>query len=219
VAHERPRALGRSNYFRNELGIAVIYPNIRGSSGFGRTFEELDNARLRENAVKDIGALLDLIAKDPSLDEKRVMIAGASYGGYIALAAAIEYGDRLRGTNPAFAITDFPSFLESTDMSRQANRNVEYGDPADPSMREFLTRISPLTNVARLKIPVYLAAGARDTRVPIAQAETMVKALKANGTPVWYVRFDNAGHLELTNATNDFSIFTWALFVQKYLLE
>ena len=153
VERERPRAIGRSNYFRNELGIAVIYPNIRGSSGFGRSFEQLDNGLLRENAVKDIGALLDWIATQPGLDKNRVMIAGPSYGGFVALAAAIAYGDRLRGVNPAFGITDFPSFLESTEISRQADRNAEYGDPAVPEMRAFLTRISPLTNVAKLKIP------------------------------------------------------------------
>ncbi len=218
VARERPRNIGRSNYFRNELGIAVIYPNIRGSAGFGRAFEELDNGRLRENAVKDIGALLDWIAAQPGLDKSRVMIAGPSYGGFVALASAIAYPDRLRGVNPAFGITDFPSFLESTDVARQANRNAEYGDPADPEMRSFLARISPLTNVAKIKMPVFIAAGAKDTRVPIAQAETMVKALKSTGTPVWYVRFENAGHEELTPATNDFSIYTWVMFVRQFLL-
>jgi dipeptidyl aminopeptidase/acylaminoacyl peptidase len=165
VARERPRALGRSNYFRHELGTAVIYPNVRGSSGFGRSFEELDNGRLRENAVKDIGALLDWIATQPDLDSRRVMIAGSSYGGFVALAAAIAYGERLRGVNPAFGITDFPSFLESTEVSRQANRNAEYGDPSDPEMRAFLSRISPRTNAAKIKVPVFIAAGAKDTRV------------------------------------------------------
>jgi dipeptidyl aminopeptidase/acylaminoacyl peptidase len=219
VERERPRAIGRSNYFRNELGIAVIYPNIRGSSGFGRAFEELDNGLLRENAVKDIGALLDWIATQPGLDGNRVMIAGPSYGGYVALAAAIEYGDRLRGVNPAFGITDFPSYLQTTAMSRQADRNAEYGDPADPKMLAFLTRISPLTNVARLKTPVFIAAGAKDTRIPISQAEALVKALKAQGTPVWYVRIEDAGHQQLTIPTNDFSIYTWVMFVEKFLLS
>jgi dipeptidyl aminopeptidase/acylaminoacyl peptidase len=104
-------------------------------------------------------------------------------------------------------------------MSRLANRNAEYGDPADPEMRAFLTRISPLTNVAKLRIPVFIAAGAKDSRVPITQAEALVKALKANGTPVWYVRFEDAGHQQLTVPTNDFSIYTWALFVQTYLVN
>jgi dipeptidyl aminopeptidase/acylaminoacyl peptidase len=218
VERERPRAIGRSNYFRNELGIAVIYPNIRGSSGFGRAFEELDNGMLRENAVRDIGALLDWIAAQPGLDETRVMIAGPSYGGYVALAAGVEYGDRLRGVNPAFGITDFPTYLQTTELSRLPDRNAEYGDPADAKMLAFLTRISPLTNVARLRTPVFIAAGARDTRVPISQAEALVKALKAQGTPVWYVRFEDAGHQQLTVPTNDFSIYTWVMFVERFLL-
>ena len=219
VERERPRNIGRSNYFRSELGIAVIYPNIRGSMGRGRSFEELDNGRLRMNAVKDIGALLDWIAAQPGLDPARVMIAGPSYGGFVALASAIEYGDRIRAVNPAFGITDFPTFLESTDVSRQANRNAEYGDPSDAAMRAFLASISPLSNAARLKMPVFIAAGAKDTRVPVSQAEALVKALKANGAPVWYVRFENAGHQQLTPSTNDFSIYTWIMFVQAHLLN
>ena len=218
VERERPRALGRSNYFRNELGIAVLYPNIRGSAGFGRTFEELDNGKLRENAVKDIGALLDWIAQQPELDEQRVMIAGPSYGGFVALAAAVAYGDRLRGVNPAFAITDFASYLQTTEVSRLVNRNAEYGDPADPDMRAFLTRISPLTNAGKITIPVFIAAGAKDTRVPISQAEALVQALQSRRTPVWYLRFEDAGHQQLTAATNDLSIYTWVLFVRQYLL-
>ena len=218
VERERPRAIGRSNYFRNELGIAVIYPNIRGSAGFGRTFEELDNGLLRENAVKDIGALLDWIATQPGLDKRRVMISGPSYGGFVALAAAIAYGDRLRGVNPAFGITDFPSYLQTTEISRLVNRNAEYGDPADPELRAFLTKISPLTNVDRIRTPVFIAAGARDTRVPISQAESLVRELKSRRTPVWYLRFEDAGHQQLTAATSDLSIYTWVMFVRQYLL-
>jgi dipeptidyl aminopeptidase/acylaminoacyl peptidase len=218
VDRERPRGLGRSNYFRNEMGIAVIYPNIRGSAGFGASFEELDNGRLREHAIKDIGALLDWIGTQPSLDKSRVMIVGASYGGYVALASAIEYGDRLRSVQAAFAISDFPSFLESTDMSRQANRNSEYGDPSDPAMREFLTKISPLANVSRLKIPLYLVHGAKDTRVPVAQADMLAEAVKAQGTPLWYVKYQDAGHQTLNQVNNDFNQYSWTLFVQKYLM-
>jgi dipeptidyl aminopeptidase/acylaminoacyl peptidase len=216
---ERPRALGRSNYFRNEMGIAVIYPNVRGSSGFGRSFEQLDNGMLRENAVKDIGALLDWIAAHPDLDETRVMVVGASYGGYMALASAIAYGDRLRCAQAAFAISDFLSYLESTEMSRQANRNAEYGDPADPNVREFLHRISPLTNAAKLRVPLYLAQGAKDTRVPLAQAEMMAKAVRQNGTPLWYVVYNDAGHMTLSPTNNDFNQYSWAMFVQQYLLD
>ena len=219
VDRERPRFLGRSNYFRNELGITIIYPNVRGSAGFGRSFEELDNGRLRENAVKDIGSLLDWIAARPDLDASRVMIVGPSYGGYIALAASILYGDRLRCAQASLAVSDFVAFLESTVMSNQANRNVEYGNPSDPETRAFLTSISPITNAAKLRIPLYLAHGAQDTRIPIEQAHRMAQAVKANGTPLWYVVYEELGHQPLPPTLNDFNQYSWTLFIQKYLLN
>ena len=218
-ARERARALGRSNYFRNEMGIALIYPNIRGSIGFGRTFEQLDNGLLRENAIKDIGALLDWIATQPTLDKNRVMVVGASYGGYVALASAIEYADRIRCVQAAFAISDYLSYLETTDMSRQANRNAEYGNPDDPEVRKFLARISPLTAAAKFRVPLYLVHGARDTRIPQAQSDRMAKAVKSNGTPVWYVVYKDEGHLTLSPPNNNFNQYTWTMFVQTYLLN
>ena len=196
-ARERPRGLGRSNYFRNELGMAIIYPNIRGSIGYGKTYEHLDDGRNREDAVKDIGALLDWIATRPEFDKNRVMMTGVSYGGYITLAAAIAYGDRIRCAFEGFGLSDFAAFLDGTDPSRRRDRLAEYGDPADPETRAFLKSISPLTHAAKLKIPLFIAQGAKDTRVPPDQAEAMVKAVRANGTPVWYVVYD-AGHEELT---------------------
>jgi len=217
-ARERPRGLGRSNYFRNELGMAIIYPNIRGSIGYGKTYEHLDDGRNREDAVKDIGALLDWIATRPDLDKNRVMLTGVSYGGYITLAAAIKYGDRIRCAFEGFGLSDFVAFLDGTDPSRRRDRLAEYGDPADPQMRAFLKSISPLTHAAKLRIPLFIAQGAKDTRVPLQQAEAMVKAVRANGTPVWYVVYD-AGHEEFTQATNDFNQYAWVLFVQKYLLN
>ncbi len=215
---ERPRGLGRSNYFRNEMGIAIIYPNVRGSSGYGSTFEHLDDQRKREDAVKDIGALLDWIATRPDLDKSRVMMTGSSYGGYITLAAAIKYGDRIRCALEGFGLSDFVAFLDGTDPSRRRDRLAEYGDPADPEMRAFLKSISPLTHASQLKIPLYVAQGAKDTRVPPDQAEAMVKAVRANGTTVWYVVYD-AGHEELPGAANDFNQYAWVLFAQKFLLN
>ena len=215
---ERPRFLGRSNYFRNELGIAVIYPNVRGSIGFGRTFEQLDDRRGRADAVKDIGALLDWIATRPEFDKSRVMITGGSYGGYLALMAAIEYGDRIRCVFEGFGMSDLVSFLESTEESRRADRKIEYGDPADPEMRAFLTSISPLSRAETIRIPIFIAQGAKDSRVPLAQAEQMVAAIRKNGTPLWYVVYTDAGH-GLTRSTNDYNTLAWVLFVEKYLLN
>jgi len=216
---ERPRALGRSNYFRNEMGIAIIYPNVRGSVGFGRAFEERDDGRKRADVVKDIGALLDWIATQPTLDRNRVMLTGASYGGYLSLLAAVEYGDRIRCVFEGFGMSDLVTFLESTEESRRADRNTEYGDPADPEMRQFLKSISPLTHAARLKVPLFVAQGGRDTRVPILQSEAMVQAVRQNNTPLWYVVYSDAGHLQFTRATNDFNTYAWVMFVQQFLLN
>jgi len=217
-ARERPRGLGRSNYFRKELGMAIIYPNIRGSAGYGKVYEHLDDGMKREDAVKDIGALLDWIATQPDLDKNRVMLTGVSYGGYITYAASIAYGDRIRCAFAGFGLSDFVAFLDGTDPSRRRDRLLEYGDPADPEIRSFLKSISPLTNAAHLKVPLFVAQGAKDTRVPLNQAEAMVRAVRANGTPVWYVVYD-AGHEELPGATNDFNQYAWVLFVQKFLLN
>jgi len=216
---ERPRALGRSNYFRNEMGIAIIHPNVRGSIGFGRTFESLDDGRKRRDAVRDIGALLEWTATQPGLDRTRVMVTGGSYGGYLSLLAAIEYGDRIRCVFEGFGMSDLVSFLESTDESRRADRNVEYGDPADPKTREFLKSISPLTYASRLKMPVFIAQGARDTRVPLSQAESLAAAIRANGSPLWYVVYTDAGHMQFTTATNNFNTYAWIMFVERYLLN
>jgi dipeptidyl aminopeptidase/acylaminoacyl peptidase len=216
--HERPRGLGRSNYFRNELGMAIIYPNIRGSSGYGKTYEHLDDGRNREDAVKDIGALLDWIGARPEFAKTRVMVTGSSYGGYITFASAIAYGDRIRCAFAGFGLSDFAAFLDDTDPSRQRDRLLEYGDPADPETRTFLKRISPLTNAAKLTIPLFVVQGAKDTRVPLNQAEAMVNAVRANGTPVWYVVYD-LGHEEMPANAIDFNQYAWVLFVQKFLLN
>jgi dipeptidyl aminopeptidase/acylaminoacyl peptidase len=215
---ERPRMLGRSNYFRNENGIAIIYPNVRGSTGYGKAYEHLDDGRQREDAVKDIGALLDWIATQPDLDKTRVLMTGVSYGGYIALSSAIKYGDRIRCVMEGFGLADIAAFLDGTDPSRRRDRLAEYGDPADPDTRAFLKSISPLTHAGQLKLPLLMAHGRKDTRIPLDQADAMVKAVRANGTPVWYLLYDG-GHEELTNLTNDYTIYTWALFIQTYLLN
>ena len=219
AARERPRGLGRSNYFRNELGIAIIYPNIRGSAGFGHEFEQADNVLKREDAVKDIGALLDWIAAQPGLDAGRVMITGASYGGYIAYASAIAYGDRLRGAIAGFAISDFITYLDATEESRRTDRKIEYGDPADPEVRAFLERISPLRNASRIRIPLLIIQGGRDNLVPLSQAEQMVQAVRANGTPLWYVVFEQAGHEQLPGPANNFNLYAWIMFARQFLLN
>jgi dipeptidyl aminopeptidase/acylaminoacyl peptidase len=220
-ARERPRFQGRSAYFLNELGIAIVYPNVRGSFGFGRSFEKLDDGRLREDAVKDVGALLDWIAEQPDLDPARVMVTGASYGGYMTYAVAARYPERIRCAFAGVAISNFVSYLENTEPGRQEDRRAEYGDERDPGMRDFLLGISPVTLASRIKAPLMIAHGRQDARVPIAQAESMHAAVKAKGTPSWLVIYEDAGHENFprTQANYDFNFYTWIVFAEKYLLN
>ena len=216
---ERPRFLGRSGSFLDEFGIAILYPNVRGSTGFGKAFQAADNGRQREDAVRDIGALLDWIAQQPFLDRTRVMVTGASYGGYMTYAVAARYGDRIRCAHPALGISNFVTYMETTEPVRLANRRSEYGDERDPAMREFLTRISPITEAARIRTPLFIAHGAKDTRVPIQQAQAMAAAVRANGVPVWLAVYEDEGHNPFNPTNSDFNLFIWAKFVEEFLLK
>lgn len=210
---------GRSNYLLNELGVAIIYPNYRGSIGFGRKFQELDNGRGREGAIKDIGALLDWIATKPDLDKNRVVLNGVSYGGWLALQAGIVYNDRIRGVIEGAGMTDLVTYLEQTLPSRQENRRAEFGDERDPQTREYLKSISPVTRARDLKKPMLILHPGKDTRVPVAQAQEMVSALKANNAPVWYVEFTEANHDNLPGLGGTYLLASWMWFFQSFVLN
>src|SRR3954451_4003434 len=136
--------MGPYNYYITRLGVAASFPNVRGSSGYGKTFLTLDDGMKREDSVRDIGALLDWIKTQPDLDSERIMVTGGSYGGYMSLAVATHYADRIRCSIDVVGISTFVSFLERTEPYRQDLRRVEYGDERDPAMRKFLEQISPL---------------------------------------------------------------------------
>jgi dipeptidyl aminopeptidase/acylaminoacyl peptidase len=218
---DRVRWQGRSNYFLNEMGIAVLWTNVRGSSGFGRKFEQLDNGRGRDGAIKDIGALLDYIAKRPDLDQNRVVLAGASYGGWLALQAGIAYNDRIRGIIEGAGMTDLVTYLEQTDPGRQENRRQEFGDERDPAMREYLKSISPVTRAAELKKPTFILHPGKDTRVPVAQARQLLEALKANNATVWYAEFADANHDGFPNTLPNVNwmLASWVQFMKMYVMN
>ncbi|HEX4389626.1 MAG TPA: alpha/beta fold hydrolase [Steroidobacteraceae bacterium] len=178
----------------NELGYAVIQPNVRGSSGYGKSFMALDNGELREDAVRDVGSLLVWIGVQNAFDRERVVVMGGSYGGYMALASLISYGDRLRGGVDLVGISNFVTFLRNTAPYRRDLRRLEYGDERDTHMRVFLERISPLTNAARIRKPLLVAAGLNDPKVPASESEQLVWQVRAAGGDVWYLLARDEGH-------------------------
>lgn len=190
----RPRFSSTYQLWLNKVGAAVIAPNVRGSSGYGREYVSLDNGFKREDSVKDIGALLDWIATQPDLDEKRVFVFGGSYGGYMVLASAVHYSDRLLGAVDIVGISNFVTFLKNTKDYRRDLRRVEYGDERDPEMFAHLQAISPNNNVDKIKIPLFVIQGQNDPRVPVTEAEQIVKALREQGSEVWYMNALNEGH-------------------------
>ena len=214
----RPRFNSDFQMWIEELGVAVIAPNIRGSLGYGSHYITMDNGYKREAAIKDIGALLDWIALQPKLDKNRVAVMGASYGGYIALASAVHYSDRLRAAVDRFGISNFVTFLENTQDYRRESRRIEYGDERDPEMRAFLEKISPLNNVDKIKIPLFVQQGQNDPIVPMSESEQLVKALREQGQTVWYMNALNEGHNYDKKENRDLYQQATFLFLQKYLL-
>jgi dipeptidyl aminopeptidase/acylaminoacyl peptidase len=210
---------GRWNYFIQELGIALIEPNVRGSSGYGKTFLTLDNGMKREDSVKDIGALLDWIAQQPDLDASRVLVTGGSYGGYMTLATSVLYSERIVGGIPVVGPSNFVSFLTNTESYRRDLRRVEYGDEREPAMRAFLEKIAPLNNAEKIKKPLFVVQGKNDPRVPYTESEQIVAKVRANGQPVWYLRGENEGHGFARKENADFLFYAMVRFVEETLLK
>lgn len=215
----RPTFQGRNNFYMNELGVAMIYPNVRGSTGYGKTFVKLDNGILREDSVKDIGALLDWVATQPELDPTRVMVTGGSYGGYMTLAVATNYNDRVRCSLDVVGISHFATFLKNTESYRRDLRRVEYGDERDPVIAEFFEKIAPLNNASKITKPLFVVQGANDPRVPMSEAEQMVAKVRGNGGPVWYLNAKDEGHGFRKKGNADFQFFATVMFVRQHLLD
>ncbi|WP_341889939.1 prolyl oligopeptidase family serine peptidase [Variovorax sp. YR752] len=218
-AQARVGFMGRYNHFVEDLGIAIVQPNVRGSAGYGKTFLALDNGMKREDAVKDIGALLDWVATQPRLDASRVVVSGGSYGGYMSLAVAATYPERLSGAIDVVGISNFVTFLRNTESYRRDLRRVEYGDERDEAMRSFLERISPTSNASKIVKPLFVVQGRNDPRVPWTEAEQIVEKVRANGTTVWYLRAENEGHGFQRKENADYQFWATTLFLRETLLK
>jgi len=208
-----------NQYLVNELGITVIAPNVRGSRGYGKSYMDLDNGYLREDSVKDIGALLDWIALQSGLDPERVAVMGGSYGGYMVLASMVHYSDRLRAGFESVGISNFVTFLENTRSYRRDLRRAEYGDERIPAMREFQESISPLNHVEKMDKPMLITQGMNDPRVPATESAQIVKALGKAGISAWYILAKDEGHGFKKKVNRDYSNAAMMLFLEKHLFD
>lgn len=215
----QPGYLGANNYYLNELGVVLIYPNVRGSAGYGRTFLNLDNGSKREDSVKDIGALIDWIKTQPNLDASRIMVTGGSYGGYMTLATMTHYSDKLRCGLDIVGISNFRTFLERTEAYRRDLRRAEYGDEREPKMRDFFETIAPLNNASKITKPMFIVQGYNDPRVNYKESEQMVSAVRKNNVPAWYLLADDEGHGFAKKRNKDYQFAATILFVKQHLLN
>ena len=173
-------------------GIAVLAPNVRGSSGFGKRFVNLDNAALRRDGVRDIEACVDYVVKAGIADPRRIGIMGGSYGGYMVMAGLTRYPDAFAAGANLFGVVNFATFFAHTEPWMAAISKVEYGDP--DTQKDLLRELSPIHEVDRVKAPTIVLHGANDTNVPVVEAEQVVESLKKRGVPVEYVLFPDEGH-------------------------
>ena len=217
-AQSRPSFVPIFQFWVNELGIAVVVPNVRGSSGYGKSYLELDNGYKRKDSVKDIGALLDWVAAQPDLNKDKVMVYGGSYGGYMVNAAMVDYSDRLAGGVSIVGISSFVTFLENTSGYRQDLRRVEYGDERDPEMRKFQEDIAPLNHASKIQKPMFIIHGANDPRVPVGEADQLFAAVKANGQNPWWLVALDEGHGFRKKTNRDYMNAAVALFFKDRLL-
>ena len=218
-AQTRPGWNPGAQYFADVLGATVILPNVRGSDGYGTRYLNLDNAERREDSVRDIGALLDWIGRQPNLDARRVAVYGQSYGGYMSLAVMTHYSDRMVGGVERYGISNWISFLQNTEAYRRDNRRAEYGDERVPAMRAVFERISPLNNIRRISRPMLVMQGANDPRVPQSESDQVVRDLRANGVETWYVLFADEGHGFQKKHNNDLRREVETVFLRRLFAE
>lgn len=215
----RPDFQGTENYYLNELGVALIFPNVRGSTGYGKTFLALDNGLLREGSYKDVNSLLDWVGQQNTLDAKRVLITGGSYGGFMTLAVATNYNDRICCSVDIVGPSNLVTFLEHTSGYRQDLRRVEYGDERDPKTRAYLESIAPANKAKNITKPLFVIAGKNDPRVPASESEQMAEVVRKNGTPVWFLMAKDEGHGFRKKKNRDFEFYATVMFLKEYLLK
>ena len=198
--HGGPESQSRPTYsslyqYLVSQGISVAVPNVRGSTGYGKVYQKLDNGPRRIDSTKDIGSLLEWMEQQPERFGKKI-VYGGSYGGYMVLSSMIHYGDRLVAGCESVGISNFVTFLESTQEYRRNLRRQIYGDERDPEMRKILMDVSPLTHAHKINKPMLICQGARDPRVPQTESMQIVSAIREKGVYCGYVVAEDEGMLK-----------------------
>ena len=214
----RPTFSPLAQLLLSNLGAVVVYPNVRGSSGYGKTYLDMDNGVKREASLADIGATLDWVAAQEDLDPARVGVYGGSYGGYMVLATSAFFPQRIRAAVDVVGVSRLSSLLSNTSSYRQDLRRAEYGDERDPAVREVLERISPLNKANAIEAALFVQQGKNDPRVPMSESEQIVQALKSRDKEVWYLLAQNEGHGFRKKENQDFATTAAVLFFQQKLL-
>jgi dipeptidyl aminopeptidase/acylaminoacyl peptidase len=190
-SQRRPSFSAVTQYFLDR-GFAVLEPNVRGSTGYGKTYTHLDDVEKRMDSVADIEAGVEWLHEHPAIDPARIAAMGGSYGGFMVLAALTEYPDLWAAGVDIVGIADFTTFLENTGSWRRALREAEYGS-LDRD-REFLESISPLNSVEKIEAPLFVLHGENDPRVPVGEARQVAEKAAKTGVPVETLIFDDEGH-------------------------
>jgi len=214
----RPNYSSRIQYYVREVGAAVITPNVRGSTGYGKKYSLLDNGVLREDSVRDIGALLDWVSRDDRFDASRVAVVGGSYGGYMVLASLVRFGSRIRAGVDVVGVSDFNTLLRNTSAYRRELRRAEYGDERDPAMQSFFEKISPAKRMDSIRSALLIIHGANDPRVPLSEAEQIVERARRSGNPVWTLYAQNEGHGFTRRENTDYEEAATVEFLRRHLL-
>jgi dipeptidyl aminopeptidase/acylaminoacyl peptidase len=216
-AQERPDFDPLAQLLSVELGMAVLQPNVRGSDGYGKAYLALDDGPRREQALADIGATLDFVAGQPDLDPAHVAAWGGAYGGYLTLATAAFFPERVRAAVDVVGISSIPSFLQNTSEYRRDLRRAEYGDERVPEVREVQERISPLARASAIQAALFVQQGRNDPRVPQSEAEQIVKAVRGKGQEVWYLLALDEGHGFARKENRDFASLATVLFLERMI--
>jgi dipeptidyl aminopeptidase/acylaminoacyl peptidase len=217
-SQSRPSFSSTRQYWVNELGIAVVVPNVRGSTGYGKTFVSLDNGMKRLDSVKDIGAVLDWMQTQPArFDMTRVVAYGGSYGGYMVYAAMIMFPERFAAGIDIVGIGNLRTFLENTSEFRRDLRRAEYGDERDPAMRKWMDETSSLANASKIKRPMFIIHGDNDPRVPVSEAHAMVAEFRKQGLETWLMTANDEGHGFAKKANQEAQREAETLFLRKVL--